>query len=74
MLLFCSVATIGFTAVEVSEAEDSGSIEFTFGVLSGELGYSQNITFFTSDGTATSGMPNIKLVVESLYIKKTSRS
>ena len=38
MLLFCSVATIGFTAVEVSEAEDSGSIEFTFGVLSGELG------------------------------------
>ena len=34
--------------------ENNGSIEFIFGILDGELDFSVELEFFTSDGTATS--------------------
>ena len=34
--------------------ENNGSIEFSVGVLDGELDFSVELEFFTSDGTATS--------------------
>ena len=47
------MATVGFMPTEYSVEENNGPIEFSFGVLVGELDFSVELEFFTSDGTAT---------------------
>ena len=57
-MLFWLDATIGFNSLEFSAFEDAGTLEFSFSALEGELGFPVLVTFFTSDGSATEGMPN----------------
>lgn len=53
LLFLFSEATLGFDPAEYSVNENATAIEFSFGVLNGELGFSVDLQFFTSDGNTT---------------------
>ena len=53
LMLYISVATIGFDPVEYNVSEGTGAVEFILRVLQGELGFNVNVLFFTSQGSAT---------------------
>ena len=51
-MLFSSAVVIGFTPDTYNVDEDGGSVSITFGVLSGTLGVSVDVSVSTTDGSA----------------------
>ena len=45
-------ATIGFSEQEYVTVEGDGPVIFEFGVLAGNLAFSVDVLFFTTDGSA----------------------